>query len=126
MAEKKKKILVVEDDTLMRDLYVEILTAAGYDVESAEDGQQGEDKMRQGGYDLVLLDIMLPEKDGLQILESLTDAERAACGKIVFLTNLGQEALVKDGFDLGADGYLFKAALNPDQVVEEVKNFLSD
>lgn len=123
MAETKK-ILVVEDDQLMRELYVEILDSEGYDVEVAEDGNEGEKLMKKGGYDLVLLDIMLPEKDGLEILEDLTEDERAKCGKVVVLTNLGQDALVRQGFDLGAEGYLFKSALNPDEVLEEVRGFL--
>ncbi|MBU1110929.1 response regulator [Patescibacteria group bacterium] len=123
---KTKKILIVEDDVFMRDLYEEILCSAGYEVETAEDGRQGEDMMRKGGYDLVLLDIMLPEKDGLDILEGMSDKEKEACGKIVVLTNLGQDALVKNGFSLGADGYLFKSALNPDEVLAEVKVFLGE
>lgn len=126
MVSKSKKILIVEDDKLMRDLYQEILVKEGYEVATAEDGLEGEEMMKKGGYDLVLLDIMLPEKDGLQILDDLSDKERARCGKIVVLTSLGQDALVENGFELGADGYLFKSALNPDQVLEEVKGYLGD
>ncbi|MBU0708737.1 response regulator transcription factor [Patescibacteria group bacterium] len=121
-----KKILIVEDDKMMRDLYSDILTGAGYEVELAEDGLVAEKMMKKGGYDLVLLDIMLPDRDGLQVLESLNVKQRKACGKVVVLTNLGQDTLVKNGFELGADGYLFKYALNPDQILEEMKGFLGE
>jgi len=121
-----KKILIVEDDKMMRDLYSDILTGAGYEVELAEDGLVAEKMMKKGGYDLVLLDIMLPDRDGLQVLESLSVKQRKACGKVVVLTNLGQDTLVKNGFELGADGYLFKYALNPDQILEEMKGFLGE
>ena len=59
-------------------------------------------------------------------LVDLSDAEKAGCGKIIVLTALGQDAIVKNGFKLGADGYLFKSAMNPDEVLSEVKKFLGE
>jgi DNA-binding NarL/FixJ family response regulator len=68
---------------------------------------------------------MLPKKDGLQILKLLHDtAPKQANGPIVMLTNLGQDAVIKKCFELGASGYMVKSALNPDQVIIEVKNYL--
>jgi DNA-binding response OmpR family regulator len=119
------RILIVEDDKFLSDLYQDLLTGEGYQVEIAEDGEVGEKKMAAGGYDLVLLDIMMPKKDGLTVLKTLTDDQKKKSGQIVMLTNLGQEAIIKEGFSLGAAGYLIKSALAPDQVLSEIRNFLS-
>ena len=120
------RILLVEDDQFLRDLYVDLLGGEGYEMDTAEDGEVGLDKIRHKSYDLVLLDIMLPKKDGLAMLKELTEDEKKKAGQIVLLTNLGQEAIIKEGFSLGAVGYLIKSALAPDQVLAEVRNFLAN
>ena len=75
MADQKiqstKKILVVEDEEYIRDLYVQILQKEGYLVDSASDGEEAFMKMSKKEYDLILLDIILPKIDGLQVLEKL-------------------------------------------------------
>ena len=119
------RILVVEDDQFLRDLYNELLTEAGYTVELGTDGQEGLDKVSVGGYDLVLLDIMLPKMDGLEVLKRIRqNPPKKENGPIVLLTNLGQDAIIKEGFSLGATGYIIKSAMTPDQVLSEVKVFL--
>lgn len=121
-----EKILVIEDDQFLRDLYRELLTEAGYKVDLAEDGEIGMNKFLVGGYDLVLLDIMLPKVDGLEILRKVKEKPpKTANGPVVLLTNLGQDSIIKEGFNLGASGYLIKSSMNPDQVLSEVKVFLS-
>ena len=120
------KILIVEDDQFLREFYQELLQADGYNVDVAADGEVAFQKMVAGGYDLVMLDIMLPKKDGLQILKDLkTQAPKSSNKAIVVLTNLGQDAVIKECYNLGAEGYLIKSALNPDQVLTEIKSFLS-
>jgi DNA-binding response OmpR family regulator len=119
------KILLVEDDKFLSDLYQELLTSEGYMVQVAPDGEDALTQMRRGGYDLVLLDIMMPKKDGLGVLKELSAEQKKNNGQIVMLTNLGQEAIIKEGFSLGAVGYLIKSALAPDQVLAEVRNFLA-
>lgn len=119
------KILVVEDDQFLRDLYNELLTEAGYTVDLASDGEEGLSKALVGGYDLILLDIMLPKMDGLQVLKRLKEqGPKTPNGSVVLLTNLGQDAIIKEGFSLGATGYIIKSAMTPDQVLQEVKIFL--
>jgi len=121
-----EKILVVEDDQFLRELYDELLREEGYTVELAADGQEGLDKASAGGYNLVLLDIMLPKVDGLEVLRKLkVSPPKLPNGPTVLLTNLGQDSIIKEGFSLGASGYLIKSAMNPDQVLNEVKVFLS-
>jgi two-component system response regulator ResD len=126
MDKSKIKILIVEDDQFLRDFYQELLTSEGYAIDVAPDGEIGFAKIRQGGWNLVLLDIMLPKKDGLQILRELHDQPAmAGNGPVVLLTNLGNDMIINQAFSLGANGYLIKSALNPDEVLSEVRNFLS-
>lgn len=127
MVDKRtEKILVIEDDQFLRELYDELLKEEGYEVDLAEDGEIGLNKFTQGGYDLVLLDIMLPKVDGLEILRRSKDKKpKKENGPVVLLTNLGQDSIIKEGFALGASGYLVKSAMNPDQVLNEIKVFLN-
>lgn len=120
---EQKKILIVEDDQFLREFYVELLQGEGYAIDAAADGEDGLSKIKLGKYDLVLLDIMLPKKDGIQILKDLKLSPPLKT-KIVVLTNLGQDAVIKECFNLGAEGYLIKSALNPPEVLAEIKGFL--
>lgn len=122
---KAKKILIVEDDEVLRNFYLELLTAEGFQVVEAVDGTVGEKLIWQGGFDLIILDIVLPRKDGMEILRNLRKTKPASPnGPIVILTNLGQESIVKEAFLLGAAGYIIKSAFNPDQILGEIRNFL--
>jgi len=119
------KILLVEDDQFLRDLYFELLTDEGYEVNACADGEDGYNHAVDGGYNLILLDIMLPKMDGLQVLKNLRDKnDLEKNGPVVLLTNLGQDNIVKQGFELGATGYLIKSSMTPDQVLHEVRTFL--
>lgn len=120
-----KRILIVEDDQALRNLYREILVQEGYNVTDVSDGEQGLFEMQKGGYDLVLLDLILPKMDGLQILKALQGSPPQNANKsVVILTNLGQEQTVADAVSLGAKSYMIKSDFTPDQVVSEVKHFL--
>ena len=125
MDHSQKKILIIEDDQFLREFYQELLQSEGFSVDVAADGEVAKNKATQGGYDLILLDIMLPKIDGLQVLRQLKiSPPRQANGPIVILTNLGQNAIIEQSFALGASGYLIKSAMNPDQVLQEVKSYL--
>lgn len=121
-----KKILIVEDDQYLRELYVEILEDEGYAVDHAADGEDGYQKMYKGGYDLVLLDIMLPKMDGIKILEKLKNETPPTKPNVsvVVLSNLGQESVIANAMSLGAKGYMIKSDHTPDQVILKVKGFL--
>ena len=126
MDNSKTRILIVEDDQFLREFYQELLQSEGYTVDVAPDGEIASNKVHQGDFHLILLDIMLPKKDGLQILrENKMAPSLKPNGKIVMLTNLGQDAVIKEAFQLGAVGYLIKSSLNPDQVLNEIHNYLN-
>ena len=119
-----KKILLVEDEDFIMDLYQRQLTKAGFQVKSAADGQTGLNMLKAEAFDLLLLDIMLPGMNGLQVLRDFKTQNPNSPTITILLTNLGQEAVIKEGFELGAQAYLIKASYTPDQVVNEVKNAL--
>ncbi len=120
-----KKILLVEDEDFIRELYVRQLSKEGFAVKSAIDGQSGLNMLKSETFDLLLLDIMLPGMNGLQLLREFKTQNPSSPMITILLTNLGQEAVIKEGFELGAAAYLIKASYTPDQVVSEVKNALS-
>lgn len=124
MDPKTKKILLVEDEDFIRELYVRQLNKAGFQVKSAVDGQSGLNLLKSEAFDLLLLDIMLPGMNGLQLLREFKSQNPNSPMITILLTNLGQEAVIKEGFEMGAQAYLIKASYTPDQVVNEVKNAL--
>ncbi len=119
-----KKILLVEDEDFIRELYARQLAKAGFLIKTAVDGQSGLEVLKNETFDLLLLDIMLPGMNGLQLLREFKTKNPSSSMITILLTNLGQEAVIKEGFELGAQAYLIKASYTPDQVVNEVRNAL--
>jgi DNA-binding response OmpR family regulator len=122
MSQKTPKILLVEDDKLVSDLYIEILRGEGYRVDAVSDGEQAYQKMKGNRYDLVLLDVMLPKLDGIDVLRKLKKEGKLKKNKKIFmLTNLSEEAVKTKGERIEIDKYLIKSSLTPDILVEEIK-----
>jgi DNA-binding response OmpR family regulator len=122
--QNQKKILLVEDETFIADLYKHQLEKSGFGVTVANDGLQGLQTLQTQTFDLLLLDIMLPGMNGLELLRDWKSKNPNNPMIVLLLTNLGQDAIIKEGFSLGAQGYLIKASYTPDQVVNEVRNAL--
>lgn len=123
---KKPKILLVEDEQLLRDIYKETLTEAGYNIDVAAEGDSALEKMSAGGYDLVLLDIMLPNKDGKQIMEALKQTPPQKPNKVVvYMTNLSQDSLINHREELGVSGYIIKSDVTPDEFLEKVHQYIT-
>lgn len=115
------KILLVDDDLYIRELYEEILKNAGYEVEMAVDGKEGFEKIVAGGYDLILLDVMMPYIDGIGILKKLEDDKpKKSNGPIILLTNLAYDPVMKEALQRGAAVCLYKAEMNPDEFLKKV------
>ena len=120
-----KRILVIDDDLYLRDLYQELLKNAGYEVDTAIDGEEGIEKLKQGGYDLILLDMMMPKVDGLGVLTKLSEIQPPPKnGPVILLTNLGHEPVISEALQKGATTYLIKADTTPDQLLNVVKQYL--
>ena len=120
-----KKILLVEDEDSIRELYIRQLTKDGFLVTAAPAGENGLEELKKNQFDILLLDIMLPGMNGLQMLREFRAISPNSTMKVVMSTNLGQDTVIKEGFELGANAYLIKASYTPDQVVNEVKNVLA-
>ena len=121
----KQKILVLEDDQYTRDIYHDVLTEAGFEVTTAVDGEEGLVKIKEGGYNLILLDMMMPKLDGLGVLAALKEnPPKVSNGPIILLTNLAHDPVINKAVALGAKSYLIKSDLNPDQLVAKVKEAL--
>ncbi len=118
------KLLVVDDDEYIRDLYEEVLKDADFDVDTAIDGKDGLEKITSGSYDLILLDIMMPKMDGVEVLRNLSENSKTNASKVVLLTNLAHDPVMKEALSLGAKAYLIKADMTPDQLVEKIKEYL--
>lgn len=120
-----KKILIVEDDAFLRQIYLDTVTAQGYAGDIAVDGEEGFTKIKQGNYDLVLVDILMPKLNGFEMLEKLkADPDYKSNNKpFVFLTNLDNESDIKRALSLG-QGYLIKSQINPGDLAREIKMYL--
>jgi CheY-like chemotaxis protein len=125
-----KKILLVEDEEFIRELYEYVFKKKGYTVETAPDGNIGKEKiLNNHDFDVILLDIMLPFVDGVSLLEIIRKKElenNTNPSKVVMLTNLGDEHVYDRCKALGVQGFLIKARLNPQQVVEEVERIIKE
>lgn len=122
------RILVVDDDEDVRSIYHDFLTQKGYKVDLAKDGQEGLQKILEGGYDLILLDVMMPKIDGLGILRTLKDRNPGSNtynGNIVILSVLNQPYIIEQAMSLGAKGYLDKSSVNPDEAMKVIETFLN-
>lgn len=120
-----KKILLIEDEFYILDLYRMILEKAGFEVLLAEDGEKGYN-LAQNLPDLILLDIMLPKMNGIILLKKLKEEYLTKKIPVVLLTNLGQGEVIKTAFDSGASGYFLKVRLNPNELVKKINIFIEN
>lgn len=121
------KVLLVDDDSDTVLIYQEFLTDAGYKVDVARNGQEGVGKIYAGGYDLILLDIMMPKIDGITILKKVKeDPPKVYNGPIIVLSALDQDYIVKTALNLGAKGYLAKANFSPEQALDKINEIIKN
>ncbi len=117
----QKKILIVEDDLFIRELYQKQLEISGYEVDAAVDGVEGRDKAFGKVFDLILLDIMLPKMNGLDLLKLLKETDKTKAVPVIILSNLGQDSVVEKGLSLGAINYIVKADITPMEMLKVIQ-----
>lgn len=120
---KSPVILLVEDDALIRKITRDELTASGFTVHEAADGKTALEIILKRKLDLVLLDILLPEKDGLSILRELKAKKKIPQLPVYILTSLGDMEKVAEGVTLGARGYFVKQDSGREEMITTVKQF---
>lgn len=115
-----KKILIVEDEQFISELYLRALIRAGYEAEVQYDGRKAFEMAKSDTYDIILLDLMVPNMTGMEILRELRDNPDAPKlhSKIIVATNLEERAEKRAAIEQNADGYLIKANITPKELVE--------
>jgi len=123
-----KTILCVEDDRFIGEMYVRSLQKAGYDVTWVVDGNDGLVAARNQNFDLIILDLMLPEQRGDQILDALrnNNVDLVPNSKILIMTNFEQDEASRNSVMSRVDGYLIKADITPRNLIEVVKQMDND
>ena len=116
---KQPRVLLIDDDQFIVDMYVLKFNEEKFLIETARDGKEGLGKVKQFNPDVILLDIVMPVMDGFQMLEELRKDTKP--WKVILLTNLGQKEDVERGMRLGANDYVVKAHFTPSEVVEKVR-----
>ena len=125
MEPQNTKVLIVDDDNFLLDMYSLKFRESGFLVEVAKGGSEALEKAKAMNPDVILLDIVMPQLDGFEVLRSLKKEKYAEGAIIVILTNLGQKEDVERGLALGANDYIIKAHFTPSEVVNKVKSLLA-
>jgi len=120
-----KTILIVEDDPLMSRMYQKIFTFEKYNVAMAGDGVEGLEKARQIKPIIILLDIMMPKMNGLQVLDKLKADPEMKSIPVIMLTNLAGEKDAENALMKGAVKYIVKSEYEPKKIVEMVQEIIA-
>ncbi len=119
--ENKIKIALIEDDPFLSSMYAMKFELEGFDVLIATDGIAGVELVTKKIPDLILLDILMPKKNGFDVLADIKKNEETKNIPVILLTNLNQTEEVELGMELGAVDYLIKAHFMPSEVVDKIK-----
>ncbi|QQG40520.1 MAG: response regulator [Candidatus Levyibacteriota bacterium] len=120
---EKKKILIVEDDQYTRDFYEELLAQEGYEIITAANGKEGQNIAMQQNPDLILLDIILPDVDGITIFQNLKAKNITI--PVIFLTNAGDTSNLLQAVEGKAADFLIKSNVQPEALLKRIKEVLN-
>ena len=121
------RIIIVEDDTFLSKMYYEKLSLESiFQVYTAESGRRALELIKKELPNLVLLDIMLPDVNGIQVLKEIKKDKKLSSVHVLMLSNLNEREYISEALDLGADGYLIKAHFTPNEVVDKIKQVLRE
>ncbi len=120
---EQKRVLCIEDEPFISELYKRALNKAGIYVDIIADGEAGLKAIRTNQYDIVLIDIMIPEMLGVDVLHEIKDERSNIKAKIIICTNLEQDEKTRSSIEAEADGYIIKAEITPRELVEILKQF---
>lgn len=120
----KKKILIIEDDKFLAELLAKKIVQAGFNASYASNGKDGIKEIRTSYPSLILLDLLLPDSSGFEILAEAKKDPKISSIPVVILSNLSLKEDIDKGLDLGAADYLIKSQLSMDEIVDKVKQIL--
>lgn len=118
------KVLIIEDEEILLKVLKEKFENEGFEVDVAIDGEEALPAVEKSNPDLIVLDIILPKKDGFEILQELKSSLKFKQIPVIVLSNLGQDEEIKKALVLGATDYLVKTQHPIKEVVDKVKNYL--
>ncbi|MDD3486922.1 MAG: response regulator [Candidatus Moranbacteria bacterium] len=121
---EKKKILIVEDDRALQAALEETLEQEGFETVGAFDGEEGTQKAKDEKPDLILLDIILPKKNGYEVLADLKNGEEQDI-PVMIMTNLEEIDNIQKALDLGAKTFMIKSDFSLKDIVEKIKEYFS-
>ena len=119
-----KKVLIVEDEKVLGEILMTKLRREGYDVQWEMDGEAGLSTMRANKPDLILLDIVMPKKDGYEVLEEMRKDESIKDIPVIVISNSGQPVEIERILKLGVKDYIIKAQFSPDEVLGKMEKYL--
>ncbi|NDC21998.1 response regulator [bacterium] len=122
---QKNKILLVEDDNSLATVYVDRLEAEGFEVKRVENGEDALAAAEGFQPDLVLLDVMMPEINGFDVLDILRNTPKTANLKVIMLTALSQESDKERAMSLGVDDYLVKSQIVIADVIDRIRHTIN-
>src|SRR3989344_5514735 len=119
------KVLIVDDDEFLLEMYALKFKECGFEVNTAKDGADAVKKAKECRPDVILMDVVMPKMDGFDLLRTLKKDHMAPDTITLVLTNLGQKEDVEKGMRLGATDYIIKAHFTPSEVVRRVEGLLA-
>lgn len=119
-----KKILIVDDDKFLLDIYSLKFKSGGFEVDTAFGGEDALKKIREDAPDILLLDIVMPGMDGIEVLQTIRGEKIGSGMTIIILSNQSQQSDVDKATALGVDGYIIKASSTPSEVLAKVKEII--
>lgn len=124
MSTKKVKVAIIEDDMAIVQMYRTKFENEGYEVATAPDGISGLQLIEEYEPDIILLDLMMPNMNGLDMLSKLRNQPGGRDAKVVVLTNMGDTETATKVYKMAADDYIVKAEMTPKQVSDRIKALL--
>jgi len=121
-----KKILIIEDEKVLLEVLQKKLTSDGFEVDIAQDGDEGILKMKANKPDLVLLDIIMPKKDGFEVLAAMQQSKELSDIPVVIISNSGQPVEIDKALKMGVRDYLVKTEFDPQEVSKKVVKILGE
>lgn len=125
-AQGGKKVLWIEDDKFLGDLITKKLSNSGFQVMHEETGEAALKRLESDLADIALVDILLPEMDGFEIVTKMKENEKTKNIPVIFFTNLATKEDIEKGYSVGADRFLVKSNMIPDEIVTEIENLLKE
>ncbi len=116
-----KKVLIIEDDSFLQGLEATKIIKSGYEVSSAQSGEEAMSKILEPGINVILLDLLLPDFDGFQILQRIKETETTKDIPVIIFSNLSETKDIEKAISLGATKFMVKSNFSLEELVEQIK-----